>query len=550
MAETDKFNKLHFFENYLSKHKDLSKRQKEYKKILSSKLMTRKELIAESSFRQTIGQLQEEKNDLRAQIWVAQGVTFYRSNKRQFKQIACHVECQENLAVDINALKVSIANMDQETRRVSKIIYQLKQLTTPDERYPDYVMAAKKRLSILEDVLETKLRQECAFTAENSKLRQQLVSILSYRTGFNDSYRKIVQTLNSDKKYMCDLIEYSINTFDSCIDAYEKIDAVRKRDRRENEFRRLEAQELMRKLATTTVNAEFIGCKGRGRNLADLPPKEYARRDKFRKMHTKKINLYQSVLKKILEFSKSESINEVTEKFAHRESVYYSFFNYATEMSYHITLLNNAVNRLMRKIQDLHKTNSESLQDQLEKLEALEAKVQEKQLSNEELQKLRESNESRMEHLLQGVEAICESCALDTAPLSGFIGNHNHVSLVNVHRFSKALEARVLGIVASVYRTERSGPYSMDMVVRNVDKVCESITPLDWIVITQQCPECAETDAQNVDESGDLSYPHTIMQAKVKLYDKITQPEIQYRLHSISQCRLPHSRMLNAMRNV
>ena len=38
--------------------------------------------------------------------------------------------------------------------------------------------------------------------------------------------------------------------------------------------------------------------------------------------------------------------------------------------------------------------------------------------------------------------------------------------------------------------------------------------------------------------------PFGPQQVKKKLREKVPQPEMQYRLHSLSQCRLPRSRML------
>jgi len=125
MEEIKKFDKVAFLESYLLKHKELGKRQREYKKILSSKLKTRKETIIEASYETAIDQLEEEKNDLRAQIWVASGTTHKKQNNRWLELIRCHVECQENLSQDINSLKTSIFNMEKEISRMAKQIYNL-----------------------------------------------------------------------------------------------------------------------------------------------------------------------------------------------------------------------------------------------------------------------------------------------------------------------------------------------------------------------------------------------------------------------------------------
>ncbi|XP_068151261.1 coiled-coil domain-containing protein 63 [Drosophila tropicalis] len=544
------FNKNTFLESYLLKHRELGKRQREYKKILSGKLKSRKETIIESSYENAIDQLEEEKNDLRAQIWVASGTTHKKTNDRCLDMIKCHVECQENLALDITTLKTSIGNMEKEISRVDKQIYNLNRLTVPDQQHQAHVAHTRKKMVILENALEVGVRQECGFTAANAELREQLIRILNHRTFFNDSYTKMVQKLNSDKKYLIDLIDYALNTFDGCIDVYEKIDNIAKREAKERDLRRIELQGIMRKVAADADNTAFLECKAKPRELADLQPKEYKRRDEFRRKHNKKINLYNSVLQKILEYTDSSNVEEVIEKFQQQESLYYSFFNYANEMSYHITLLNNSVNRLFEDIISLKRDNSNTLQEQLELISSLESEVKHKQESNMELLRIRENNDARLENLLQGVETLCEMCSIDATPLAGLLGDHTHVNLVNVARFLKLLEVRVQELTASVYVLERQDEGKVDYVVKQIEKICEAPTDLNDIVLTQQCPECAEGEAFNMDDGGDGVVIHTVAEAKKKLYEKITQPEMQYRLHSISQCRLPRSRLLAAKRNM
>ncbi|XP_065365544.1 outer dynein arm-docking complex subunit 1 [Calliphora vicina] len=545
----DNLAKKNFLEVYLSKQKELGKRQREYKKILSTKLKTRKETIIEASYQNAIEQLRMEKDDLRAQIWVANGVTHTRDNKRSLKNIKCHVQCQEALGDDTRKLKVAIANLEREISRVNKQVYDLNRKTVPETQHQAYVAKARKKMMILENQLEVGVRRECGFAAANAQLREELIQILNHRTFFNDSYTKLVQKLNSDKKYLIDLIEYALGTFDNCIDIYEKIDNIMKRETKERDVRKVEMQGIMRKIAADADTTEFMDTKGKARALADLQPKEYARRDKFRREHAKKINLYNKILEKIQAYTQTQNVEKVIEKFQQQESLYYSYFNYANELSYHMTLLTNSVNRLYSDIDSLRKSNLQSLQDQTDTIERLEQTLAEKQKKNEELQKVREANDQRLENLLQGIENLFQMCHSDASPLMVLLGNHNHVDLVNVRRFLKILERRVFDITASVYVLERKDDSKAfgDYIVKQIEKICDWPTDINEIVLTQQCPECAEGEAFNMDDAGDGGVVvHTVEEAKKKLHEKVNQPEMQYRLHSISQCRLPRSRVLAA----
>ncbi|EDV42494.1 uncharacterized protein Dana_GF18015 [Drosophila ananassae] len=548
--EIEKFDKYPFLESCLLKHKELGKRQRAYVNIVCTKLQSRNNAIVDASYLRSIEQLKEEKDELKANIFVADSVSYRKINNRFLAQIRCHVECQENLYDDIQFMKTSITNMEVQIGRMARLLYSLNMKTIPDDRHIAYVQKQRKRMEILNNNLEVGIRQEGAFTAMNARLREKLICILNIRAFFNQSFSKLVKKLNSDKKYMLDLIEYALTTFDGCIEVYEKFDMLRRRNAREGLNARLEMQGVHRNMAADMDTSTFIACKGKGRELADLQPKEYKRREKFREKNRKKVDLYSSIIRKIKQFTNSKKVDEVIEKFNDQESLYYSYFNYNNEMSYHVTLLNNSVNRLYKDIVDLRSEKNDTLQSQLDEIASLEGEVRDQEEENMGIQTIRRQNDSSMEGLLQGVENICDMCRVDRGPLAPMLGSHAHVNLVNLQRFLKLLESRVYHLVASVYTKERESKNpAHTYVVREVFKTCDHLTPLDDIMITQQCAECAETDAQNIDEGGDISYPHTIKEAKKKLYEKITQPEIQYRLHSISQCRLPHSRLLSNKRN-
>ncbi|XP_075147838.1 wampa [Haematobia irritans] len=548
----DNAEKKNFLEAYLAKQKELGKRQREYKKILSTKLKSRKETIIEASYQNAIKQLKLEKDDLRAQIWVANGVTHVRENKRCLRSIKSHVECQEELADENRKLKAAIGNLEREISRVNKQIYDLNRQTVPENQHQAHVAKTRKRMMILENQLEVGIRRECGFAAANAELREELIKVLNHRTLFNESYSKLVQKLNSDKKYLIDLIEYALGTFDNCIDIYEKIDNLTKKEAKERNSRKVEMQGIMRKIAADSDTTEFMYTKGKARELADLQPKEYARREKFRRDHSKKINLYQKILDKIQDYTQTQNVEKVIEKFQQQESLYYSYFNYANELSYHMTLLTNSVNRLYIDIDSLKKSNLNSLQNQEETIERLEQTLAEKQKKNSELLKVREANDQHLDSLLQGIETLFKMSQCDASPLMMLLGNHSHVDLINVRRFLKILERRIFDITASVYVLERRDDSKAfgDYVVKQIEKICDWPTDLDDIVLTQQCPECAEGEAFNEDDGGDGGVLiHFIEESKRKLFEKVNQPEMQYRLHSISNCRLPHSRILAAKRN-
>ncbi|KAH8278696.1 hypothetical protein KR018_007076 [Drosophila ironensis] len=546
--EMQKFDKYDFFETLLVKSNELTKSQRQYRHVFCTKLKSRKQLNVEAGIASMHNQLADEIDELKGMIYAANGKTNRIQSYRSLKLIKCHVECQEHLEEDINKLKKNILNMEHEIGRMNKVNYLLLQKTPSDQSHYSYVQKQRKRLSILEDKLEASTKQEGAFATENAAFREQLVSILGIRSIFNDSYTKFIRKMNSDRKYMIDMIAYARGMFDNCIDMYEKTEMTIEREKREYESRRIDMQDLQQRFVANRLNAAFLDCKGKMRELAELQPKEFLRREKFRTENRRKVTLYDSVLRKIKEFTDSSSVAEVIAKFNEQEGIYYSYFNYNNEMTYHVTLLNNSVNQLYTTISNLMRDNQDTLQSQVDLIDELQSKHMNQQRSNQDLAAIRENNDMRMEQLLQSLENVCDTCRIDKSPLSRLLMRDSHINLVNVSKYLELLQIRLYNVLASVYIADKESTDYRDPTVRDVSKRFESLTPLDEIVLTQQCPECAETDAQNIEEGGDLSHPHTKKESKKQVYEKVVQPEIQYRLHSLSQCALPHSRLLMANR--
>ncbi|XP_037927889.1 uncharacterized protein LOC119662354 [Teleopsis dalmanni] len=537
---------------YQSKQKELGKRQREYKKILAAKLKSREDIILEESFQTTNNQLRLEKDDLRARIWVANGTTHIKDSNRYLAEIREHVFCQQFLLDEISKFKIDIHNLEQEIIRGNKQLFELNKKTVPDAQYQKHVQSVRAKLSYLQDQLEVSVRRECEFAALNAKLKEEIINMLHNRTIFNDSYTKLVQKLNSDKKYIIDLIDYALNKFDNCITLYDRIDTLVKRNTKENSTLRADMHSTMRKIAEDAHRSEFIGIKSKFRPLADLQPKEYRRREEFHKQHTKKILLYTKIMDRIQNYTQTHSVEAIIQKFNKQESLYYSYFHYANEMAYHMTILNNSVNRLYSSITKIKWDNNQKLTSQREVIRELERQIKDQRKKNDDLTQVREEFDARIMSLLRGIEWIFKYCNCNPEKLLELLGEHKHVNMINVHRFFKMIEKRVYDITAYVYVTERQNdPFEInEYTVSTIAKACDYPTEIDNIVLAQQCPECAESEAVNVEEVGEHGVTvHSIEETKKKISDVIYQPEIQYRLHSISQCRLPRSRLLASKRD-
>ncbi|XP_011211773.2 uncharacterized protein LOC105231945 [Bactrocera dorsalis] len=544
--------KSSFLKDHMLKLQEVAKRQSDYRRVLAARLQNfRRNQIMEGNLKKGTTKLRKEKADIKVKVWTAIGTQYKRKSAGYLKTIKCHITCEEKLAEDIHNMKTSILNIQRELGRLSRHIYDLNRHTIPATRAIEDKNRARKHLAMKENQLEVGIHQECKMTALNMKLREELHELILERKAFNDHYFKLIRELNSDKKYMTDLIGYAMHQFDSSIDLYERFDIFKKRQRRDLEQRRMEMRDISRNKTESVNDTEFYKSKIFHRRLADLQPKEYRRRSNMRERMKKKLIVNKNVLHKIFQYTGQKDIKTVITKFKEQESLYYSYFNYANETSYHMTLLNNAVNRLYADIDMLKLDNRNSMQNQVDQIERLEAQLQEKHKNNEELRKSSAVNDERLNKLFLGLKLVRDHSKTNWQSLEKEIGDYREINLTNLHDHLKLVEKRIFGVLATVYRLERKNTRKRpnDYLIKNIEKFCDFSTNLNDIVITQQCPECAEVDALNIDETESVGIS-SIENAKHKLYDKITQPEMQYRLHSISSCRFPRARMLTAKRNM
>lgn len=188
--------------------------------------------------------------------------------------------------------------------------------------------------------------------------------------------------------------------------------------------------------------------------------------------------------------------------------------------------------------------NVVSEQFEKNKIKELEKQLAAEEQKTKEKEKEKDAYDKELENLFTGLHDVFTLLQCDDAPLLALLGDHSKITIFNVERFLKIFENQLNSVIAFVYMNERKHKVRSDrLTVRNVERLIENPTPIENIVLTQQCAECAEgEDVNPYDE--EFVMPKTMEEVKVHLREKVMQPEMQYRLHSISQCRLPRSRLL------
>ncbi|KAL5284092.1 CCDC63 family protein [Megaselia abdita] len=517
---------------------------KKYKKLLHTKLFSRNDRIVQRGLNKNLEILRNEKSNLKAQVWVATAPVYEQEHRKHMKIIKCHIKCQEALASENKKIKLQITVLEKQILRVDKEIYDLNRKTIPDNQHIAHVAKVRKILDILQNQLDVNIKRECANCSHNARLREELIKILNNRALFNKTWRRMVNELNSGKKYLVDLVEYASATLDQSIQLYEKLNDFGRKEKREREVKISEIEEAMRMHADNQEYFNFMSTKCKKRELDDLEPREYKRRDLFINEHKKKINFYKKVIQKFLSYAGATHIYEVIEKFHHQEGLYYSYFNYSNELSLQMTNLNNGIDELYGYIKALRGKNAQKLYNQIEEIDILRLRLQNEEIKTKLNQDDKYKGEASLELLFGGLLSIFSELQCDKSSIQNLLGQDKKIDMFNVRSFLKVLEKQLnLALAKSYLQQKKTKPAKGKQVIKAVGKYLELPTLLDDIVLAQQCPECAEGEDVNPYDAEYVE-PSTVGMIKKKLQEKVKQPEMQYRLHAIDQCRLPRSRIL------
>lgn len=536
-------------DSYKIQQSDLTKQQRNYKKILGRKYTTRIQEINKKSALVDIQRLKNEKADLKAQIYVATGRSQLLVNNERLRQIKCHVACQEHLHADIKSLKWHILSLEKQIKAVEKRITILYTYIHTERRHLEHVSKCQRREANLANQITVLSERINKFQTSNSALRAQVIQLVTFREFFFGLYNKIITQLEAGNRYLIDLIEHASVNFDNCTHIYERINAIHKKKDHDVELRKIEMLAEARKTAQDTENFEFYIEKDKPRGLADLEPREYRRREAFKKNFERKSRLYDELLDKILNHSGTRRLDNVITNFQHQESLYYSFYTASIEKNYRVATLNSRLQHLYDKIEGFKGENTSAADQQNQMIKDLENELEEQIKTNLDFGRQMARCDGLLNEYFKEIHETFIRCNVDRRPLENILGDYSEINVLNFKQFLKLLEARINQILARVYITQKKDPRTKQSqyIVRSLIKRVDIISSLEDIVLSQQCPECSEGEAVN--KSTEEAVIESLEEIRKQLHEKVMQPEMQYLLHSLSECRLERSRMLTLRRS-
>lgn len=532
--------------------KELTRLQGIYRNYANNKFAIREDKNKTNNMLKNLEQIRKERRDVRTQLAVATGSVHCIETENQMATLALHVQAQETIQSQIDEIKTQVSHIRMQLKRLDATRFALSKTATTDLQYETNMQRSRKNREMLENRLDVSRKQECAQIALNTKLRAYIDHMLYDRALFNKLWQKMILQLSFDKKFLIDMVDRAVLAFNQGTDLCNQLDVLNEKSDRDKKMHITDMLDMIRRLDADAKQSTFLRTKGQTRVLNDLEPREYRRRDKFRQLHITRTNFYKLIIDKVVQFLGVEDVKTAIDTFNKSDNEYFAHFNYMNNLNHQIEFLSECLNRIYTNIDGLREYNHNKELLQKQTIETLNSDLKEMQARSKNIADEDAQSGERLANYLNTINALFVTLKCDRSTLDVLLCDQTNTTTQNVNHYLSLLESRLNAVLNYVYYSERKAdpskkiPTKTKPTVRSVTRDHSNPTALEDVVLVQQCAECAEGEVNRYDE--EIVYPMEKDDVLAKVRIKTEAPEIQYRLHNLSKCRLPRSRMLTNKR--
>ena len=510
-------------------------------------------------------QLAAERDLLDKRIFVAYGKDHEENQEKIVNKMQIQVKNLEEMRFKISGLKTDVTHLQSQLDRLDDEQIELSTKHESEDQFHEYLRKSRIQLQNFESRLENMQHREGIAIAKNERLRSLIENMLSDRCKFNAFWRKYIASLSSNKKFLLDMIERAILAFNQGEDLCFKLDSLRFHSTRE---KKKDVDLMLKKKRKQDSNrnmTDFLGGKGKKRDILPLEKRELERRSELKRTYNQNLNFYKELIEKIQKLAGVDGIVQSLQKYELQNNAFFSSFTYLMEINSQIEFTRNSLKDVnddyyasnSRNLKQLaHSENHAILLNQNLKMiieNTLVIKSNRHKYDNEIIGFFKTINEFLVSSCsILWIFNILSSWLLQTLTkcdlsFKSILGD-TKPTVFNLHKYLAALEQRMNNVVAVVYCDQRLKMQTKQiaddqLIVKNVQRNLNHPVAIKDIVLMQQCAECAEgEDVNRYDE--ETIYPLKFDAIKEKVCQKVQTPEMLYRLHNISQCRLPRSRTI------
>ncbi|XP_060105388.1 coiled-coil domain-containing protein 63 [Heteronotia binoei] len=343
----------------------------------------------------------------------------------------------------IQATKTLIAELDDKISEMEKKLQKQKVIILKlrhefDGRW------LQRQIYLLENRLNHVTVYFDTILTTNGKLREEISNLLCQKSIFDTIYSRLHKQLEQQKKTMDVSIEQSTVAYEQRVEALARISAMKERRCKDIAQFNIEYRELERVYNHETKLKAFMFIKLVDRSeFEEQAKKEEALKARKRaKTKGESFESYEVAYMRLLKLTENGDIDQLVEEFVEKEEKNFAYFSYVTE-------LNNDMERLQKKIEDIqneiselkaqHKKADDILRSSMKVVEDKLQKTQED--ANMYEYKLKESSKI-LDQLKSAVGFLFEQTGCDATKIKEHLGETGEITDQNLMQYFSIVEKK------------------------------------------------------------------------------------------------------------
>uniref|UniRef100_A0A182JVX9 ODAD1 central coiled coil region domain-containing protein n=1 Tax=Anopheles christyi TaxID=43041 RepID=A0A182JVX9_9DIPT len=434
----------------------------------------------------------------------------------------------------IIAAKIDMSELLSQIRRANTELESATKAVPSDYVYTAALQKSRTELAAIESRLDNARKLEGKLHAENRRHRQEIENMLGERKLYNQQWQQYVRELNRNRKFLLDMIERATLAFNQGEDLCYRIDSLKAQENRDKRARVQEMMEVERQIVGTRYVNEFLRTKGCRRAVAELDSRLVGKRNIFKLVNREKVDRFSAIIGNTMVYLQLDAIHDVLFRIEKQQDKYMALFRYLNETNSKIEEANGIARDLEKDSERLQEGEKRKrLSDERNAKQDMQ-KLLAAQKHSMKLQKEVYLYQEDLEVKLGAVEQALSLVGFDRSKILQLMGgstssSYERLTGEKLMMALSAIERKVLEFVQ----------------MSSVCATMEEDAQISSLYGSQQCAECAE--GQDVNQHDDrIVLPTEHPQLVDNVRKRVTAPEMQYRLHTLSQCKLPRSRMLHS----
>ncbi|XP_072933595.1 coiled-coil domain-containing protein 63-like [Epargyreus clarus] len=418
-------------------------------------------------------------------------------------------------------------------------------------------LLSERRLTSTENKLEVATKRFNALQSENKKIRAEIEHMLKDRAIFNQAWTKMLNALHKGKKFLTDLFESSTLAYDQRDEWCTKLRSIQEKGKMDQMLQIQEMRDLQKAFDHEMKLYYFLGKKGVHRINKKQEEKEEEQKRRDEENVKQELDALLKIIEEINDYTQEPEISKIIETFERVEQSNFSMYRLLTDLCAENEVLGADLRNIRLNIDDRRDWNEMMENNKCEKIKKLKDTLEIQKEVTADLRRREEEKDRLIKDTMEKVEEMFKMLDCSIEPYQNLLGDKN-VSIHNLNLTFCLITEKIKELVQIAYYYERQVQRIKDKTstsrlkkytIHNETQGHFTPRPINVLVPTEPCPSCVEARwMSRVTDTPEVPFDRTMALNAVAELAEDPAFERCDRIHPLTECRVPHSRVILARR--